>query len=56
MAPAPEAKETFAAWITDPKQRTEENYAAFEEIIRGLRAVLSRTDEPDATARVRGAA
>jgi hypothetical protein len=29
MAPHPETKETFAAWVTDAKQRTEENYAAF---------------------------
>jgi hypothetical protein len=55
MAPHPEAKEAFAAWVTDPKRRTEENYAAFEEIIRGLRAVLTRDESKPAT-RVRGAA
>ena len=57
MAPRPEAKETFAAWVTDTQQRTEENYAAFEEIIRGLRAVLApRSDNSEATTRARGAA
>jgi hypothetical protein len=55
MAPHPDAKEAFAAWVTDPKRRTEENYAAFEEVIRGLRAVLTRDDSEPAT-RVRGAA
>ena len=40
MAPAWEAKEPFAAWVTRPEQRTEMNYAAFEEIIRGLRDLL----------------
>jgi hypothetical protein len=56
MAPAPEAKEAFAGWVTDPKRRTEENYAAFEEIIRGLRAILVRSDNSEATPRARGAA
>jgi hypothetical protein len=56
MAPHPEAKETFAAWVTAPKQRTEENLAAFEEILRGLRALLARDDSAEAGARIRGAA
>jgi hypothetical protein len=57
MAPHHEAKEAFAAWITDKKQRSEENYAAFEEIVRGLRAVLApRSDDSEATTRARGAA
>jgi len=57
MAPHHEAKETFAAWITDEKRRTEENYAAFEEIVRGLHAVLAlRGDNFEATTRARGAA
>jgi hypothetical protein len=51
MAPQPEAKDTFASWVTDPKRRTEENYAAFEEIIRRLSTVLA----PNMT-RSRGAA
>lgn len=42
MAPAPEAKEAFAGWVTDPKRRTEENYAAFEEVIRGVRDLLAQ--------------
>jgi hypothetical protein len=42
MAPAPEAKETFAAWVTQPEQRTEANYAALEEIVRQLRDLLAR--------------
>jgi len=57
MAPHPEAKETFAAWVVEPKQRTEENYAAFEEIVRGIRAVVTpRSDNSEATTRARGAA
>jgi hypothetical protein len=42
MAPAPEAKEDFATWVTQTTQRTEANYAAFEEIVRGLRDLLAR--------------
>ena len=57
MAPLPEAKDTFAAWVTDPQRRTEENYAAFEEIIRGLRAVLNLPrDNSEIITRARGAA
>jgi hypothetical protein len=57
MAPSADTKETFAAWVTDPKHRTEENYAAFEEIVRGIRAVLTpRSDNSDATSQARGAA
>jgi hypothetical protein len=56
MAPQPEAKEAFAAWVTDPERRTEENYAAFEEIVRGLRALLAGSDNSEATTRARGAA
>jgi hypothetical protein len=56
MAPHPETKEAFAAWITEAKRRTEENYAAFEEIFRGIRALIGRTDDSEATPRVRGAA
>lgn len=43
MAPHPEAKEAFAAWITAPNRRTKEHYAAFEEIITGLRELLYST-------------
>jgi len=56
MAPDPAAKEAFAAWVTDPKQCTEENYAAFEEVIRGLRALLADGESPEAASRARGAA
>jgi hypothetical protein len=56
MAPHPEAKDAFAAWITDPKRCTDENYAAFEEIVRGLRALLTRGDDSETTTRLRGAA
>jgi hypothetical protein len=52
MAPTPEAKDAFAAWVTAPERRIEENYAAFEEIVRGLRRVLVQDD----AALVRGAA
>jgi hypothetical protein len=53
MAPNPDSKETFAAWVTEAERRTEENYAAFEEIVRGLRAVLSRSYDSEATTRPR---
>jgi hypothetical protein len=57
MAPHPEAKDTFAAWVTDATQRTEENYVAFEETVRGLRALLApRTEDFDARTQARGAA
>jgi hypothetical protein len=57
MAPHPEAKDAFAAWVTYPKRRIEENYAGFEEIVRGLRAVLApRSNNSEATTRARGAA
>jgi hypothetical protein len=50
MAPAAEAKETFAAWVTQPEQRTEANYSALEEIVRRLRDLLllrSRGEQRD---------
>jgi hypothetical protein len=56
MAPAPEAKDAFAEWVTDPARRTEENYAAFEEVIRGLRALLARDGNSEPAGRARGAA
>ncbi|PWT84237.1 MAG: hypothetical protein C5B58_05035, partial [Acidobacteria bacterium] len=56
MAPHPEAKDAFAAWVTDPKRCTDENYAAFEEIVRGLRALLARGNDSETTTRLRGAA
>jgi hypothetical protein len=42
MAPAPESKEAFSRWVTQAAQLTEANYAAFEEIMRGLRDLLAR--------------
>jgi hypothetical protein len=42
MAPDPRSKEGFAEWVTRPEQRTEANYAAFEEVILGLRDLLQR--------------
>jgi hypothetical protein len=56
MAPHSEAKQAFAGWVTAPEQRTEENYGAFEEVVRGLRAVLTRSEDSEATPPVRGAA
>jgi hypothetical protein len=55
MAPAPEAKEAFAAWVTKPEQRTEANYAAFEEIIRSLRDLLNARAARDARGQPRAA-
>ena len=40
MAPSREAKDAFAAWITRPENLTRENYAAFEEVLAGLRRLL----------------
>jgi hypothetical protein len=56
MAPPPEAKEAFAAWVTNRQRCTEENYAAFEETIRGLRALLSGSDNAEHVKRARGSA
>jgi hypothetical protein len=42
MAPAPEAKDRFAAWVTKPEQCTKENYAPLGEILNGLRALVER--------------
>jgi hypothetical protein len=41
MAPAPEAKKAFAEWVTRPEQRSEGNYAAFGEVVQGLRDLLA---------------
>jgi len=57
MAPAIDAKDAFAAWVARPDQRTEANYAAFEEIIRALRDLLTGREINGGTApRLRGAA
>jgi hypothetical protein len=55
MAPSASAKETFAEWVTRPEQRTEANYAALEEIIRGLRDVLIAQASGDTQGRPRAA-
>jgi hypothetical protein len=55
MAPSPLGKEQFAEWVTRPEQRTEANYAAFEEIIRGLRDALIASSNVDARGRPRAA-
>ncbi|HWY16414.1 MAG TPA: hypothetical protein VNX86_14865 [Rhizomicrobium sp.] len=47
MAPASDSKDAFAKWITQPERRTETNYAAFEEIMRGLRNLLARPENGD---------
>jgi hypothetical protein len=47
IAPHYEAKEPFAAWITAPAEKTEENFVAFEEIMRGLRDVLTLHKQGD---------
>jgi hypothetical protein len=41
-APTIEAKDAFALWVTKPERRTPEVYAAFREIIEGLRALLAK--------------
>ena len=42
LRPTSEAKDTFAAWITEPTRLTRENYAAFEPILTGLRDLVER--------------
>jgi hypothetical protein len=42
MAPAHEAKEKFAEWITQPDQCTPENYLAFEKIIKDLSNLITQ--------------
>lgn len=39
-APSPEYKDAYADWITPPDRRTPEIYAAFEQILERLEAVL----------------
>ncbi len=47
MAPAPEAKEAFAAWLTQPAHVTPESFAALEPILSGLRDLLAAPGQPN---------
>ena len=40
QAPDPEFKVAFADWVTSAERRTPENYAAFEDILMRLKAIL----------------
>lgn len=46
MAPTPEAKDTFAAWVTDPTRLTADNFAAFEIVLSRLKDLLARQGQP----------
>jgi hypothetical protein len=48
--PTPEAKDAFAAWITDPARLTRESYAAFEPIFAGLKLVIAQHQAEQAAA------
>jgi hypothetical protein len=42
LTSTPEAKDSFAAWITAPGRRTQETYASFAVVIERLKQVLDR--------------
>ena len=42
MAPAPEAKDLFAAWIINPANRRPADYEAFRPVIERLQDPLTR--------------
>jgi len=42
IAPTPEAKSTFAAWVTDPARLLPENFGAFEIALSRLKDLLAR--------------
>jgi hypothetical protein len=48
--PTPEAKDAFAAWITDSARLTRANYAALEPIFTGLKLVIAQHQAEHATA------
>jgi hypothetical protein len=47
LAPTPEAKDTFAAWITAPERRTPETYASLQVTIERLKQLLERHQAGD---------
>jgi hypothetical protein len=42
MAPTPEAKGNFAAWVTDPARPLPENFDAFEVALSHVKDLLAR--------------
>ena len=42
MAPTPQAKEDFAAWVTNPARLRPENFAAFEVVLTRLKDLLAQ--------------
>ena len=40
IAPTPEAKDAFAAWVTDPARLRPENFAAFDVVLSRLKDLL----------------
>lgn len=45
MAPAPEAKDAFAAWVSRPERMNAANFAAFAGILAGLEALIENLDQ-----------
>ena len=52
MAPSPQAKDAFAAWVTDPARLTPANFAAFEIVLAGLRICSRSTPFPGKAGRL----
>ena len=46
MAPYYEAKDAYAAWVTDPARLTAANFVAFEIVLTGLKNLLARRGQP----------
>jgi hypothetical protein len=46
IAPTPEAKETFAAWVADPVPLSRDNFAVFEVVLSRLKDLLARHGQP----------
>ena len=45
MAPSPQAKEDFAAWVTDSARLRPENFGAFEVVLSRLKDLLARRSQ-----------
>jgi len=44
MAPYYEAKDAFAAWVTDPARLTTDNFTAFQVVLSRLKDLLAGRD------------
>jgi hypothetical protein len=50
LRPTTEAKDAFAAWITEPERLTPENYASFGTILTRLKNVIAQHEVEQAGA------